>query len=210
MRSVLPSSRRIQRLDSYWCQWIKREIEPSTCMHPSWLTQDGGGIDSLWCCLPPHGSPVPSMRSTPRRNARYAARDPRTPGVSICRKTRGYQDVHLRPGFLRKVQVLRWVRMPGPFPRGGGLCLLVLAFPWYRVVAFLMRLSVSQPALLSVPSGHWGDRLGAGHPHVPHATVLNTPIPVAQIRRVDGCLNSVMPERPPAQAIQWRVPGWSL
>lgn len=48
------------------------------------------------CPLTAH--PCPRCGTTPRRNARYAARDPRTPGVSICCKTRGYQDAHLGLG----------------------------------------------------------------------------------------------------------------
>lgn len=62
----------------------------------SWLTQDGGGIDSLWYCLPPHGSPVPSMRNT--RGSLLATRPekPEHPVSSVYQgKIRGYQDVHL-------------------------------------------------------------------------------------------------------------------
>lgn len=40
---------------------------------PTELPPLGGGIDSLWNCLPPHGSPVPSMRAS-LRGAPLAAR----------------------------------------------------------------------------------------------------------------------------------------
>lgn len=70
-----------------------------------------GGIDSLWHCLPPHGSPVPSIPENAHSrglNTRCAARDSRTPGVSICCKTRGYQDMHLGCGASTgKAQVSR-------------------------------------------------------------------------------------------------------
>lgn len=39
----------------------------------------GGGIHSLWYCLPPHGSPVPSLRSTPR--LQYSLRGQRFPNT---------------------------------------------------------------------------------------------------------------------------------
>ena len=74
------------------------------------------------------------------------------------------------------------VRMPGPFPRGVRLpfhAVSHIPVPAVRLDIYLLVFIASldyagEPLVISsaMPSGHWGDLLGAGHPHFP-----NPPVP---------------------------------